>query len=377
MRLATPDRHAERQSRLREQLGAAGLEALVVSSAANVAYLTGLFASTSALVVDQQQLRLIVDGRYAEAAMERAAQIPGLSAIVISSDGSIDEALVAEFVMAGYGRAGFDQDSLTVRRHQDLVVRLAAAGSRATLDPAAGIVERLRAVKDDWELATLRDAASRLSDAAKCIIPKALAGMSEREMAWRIEAELHRVGFDKPAFDTIVAAGPNSAMPHHRAGSRALEAGDLVVLDFGGLLDGYAVDLTRTITVGLPGIRERHLLERVAEAQMAAFKAVAVGRPATVVDDAARGSLVRDGLGEAFSHGTGHGLGLEVHERPRVGRRRTGQEDELLAIGMVFTIEPGAYLAGWGGARIEDDVVVTANGAEWLTDLPRLMWATE
>jgi len=377
MRVATPDRHAARHSRLREQLRAAGLEAVLVSSAANVAYLTGLFASTSALLVDLNELRVIVDGRYGGAARERAAQIPGLSAVVIPSDGSIEEGVVAEFVTAGYSRAGFDEDALTVRRHQDLIARLAAAGSRATLDPTAGMVERLRAVKDDWELATLRDAASRLSDAAKYIIPKALAGMSEREVAWRIEAELHRVGFDKPAFDTIVAAGPNSAMPHHRAGSRALEPGDLVVLDFGGMLDGYAVDLTRTITLGPPGSRERQLLERVAGAQMAAFDAVAIGRPATVVDDAAREAMVREGLGEAFSHGTGHGLGLEVHERPRVGRRRAGQSDERLAAGMVFTIEPGAYLPGWGGARIEDDVVVTASGAEWLTDVPRLMWATE
>ncbi|MEO8678451.1 MAG: M24 family metallopeptidase, partial [Vicinamibacterales bacterium] len=197
--------------------------------------------------------------------------------------------------------------------------------------------------------------------------------MAEREIAAMIETELRRVGFDKPAFDTIVAAGPNSAMPHHRAGDRVLQAGDLVILDFGGMLDGYAVDLSRTITVGRPGSRERRLLEDVAEAQQAAFKAVTVGRPATTVDDAARKILEGKGLGEAFSHGTGHGLGLEIHERPRVGRWRAGQADELLEAGMVFTIEPGAYLPGWGGARIEDDVVVTATGAEWLTDVPRLI----
>jgi Xaa-Pro aminopeptidase len=186
------------------------------------------------------------------------------------------------------------------------------------------------------------------------------------------DVEVRRVGFQKPAFDTIVAAGPNSAVPHYRAGERSLETGDLVVLDFGGLLHGYAVDMTRTIVVGGAGARERRLLEQVAEAQAAAFAAVAIGRPASEVDRAARAVLEREGLGDAFSHGTGHGLGLEVHERPRVARYRPEQPDEPLRAGMVFTIEPGAYLDGWGGARIEDDVVVTPDGAEWLTDVPRL-----
>src|SRR6185295_6882253 len=143
-----------------------------------------------------------------------------------------------------------------------------------------------RAVKDPWELGRLREAGSRLSEAAKCIMPKALAGMAELQVAAVIDTELRRVGFEKPAFDTIVAAGPNSAMPHYRAGDRVLENGDLVVLDFGGVLDGYAVDLTRTITVGRPSEKQRRLLEQVIEAQMAAFAATKSGRPATSVDDA-------------------------------------------------------------------------------------------
>ena len=219
----------------------------------------------------------------------------------------------------------------------------------------------------------MAEAGARLSDAAKCIIPKALAGMAEREVAAVIEAQLRRVGFDKPAFDTIVAAGPNSAVPHYRAGDRRLSEGDLVVMDFGGMLDGYAVDLTRTITIGQPRGRERQLLEHVAAAQAAAFAAIGIGKAATAVDDAARRALEGVGLGDAFSHGTGHGLGLEIHERPRVGRWRADLPDEALQAGMVFTLEPGAYLAGWGGARIEDDVVVTSGGAEWLTDVPRLL----
>jgi Xaa-Pro aminopeptidase len=190
-------------------------------------------------------------------------------------------------------------------------------------------------------------------------------------VAAAIDAELRRVGFDRPAFDTIVAAGPNAAMPHYRAGDRRLAAGDFVILDFGGMWNGYAVDMTRTIAVGGPTDRQRRLLERVAEAQHAAFDAVRVGTPATDVDRAARDLLERDGLGEAFSHGTGHGLGLEVHERPRVAKYRPGLPPEPLLAGMVFTLEPGVYFDGWGGVRIEDDVVVTPDGAEWLTDVPR------
>jgi Xaa-Pro aminopeptidase len=191
-------------------------------------------------------------------------------------------------------------------------------------------------------------------------------------VAATVEAELRRVGFEKPAFDTIVAAGPNSAVPHYRAGDRRLEPGDLVILDFGGMLNGYAVDMTRTIAVGGPNERQRRLLEQVAAAQAAAFAAIEIGRAATDVDRAAREVLERAGLGEAFSHGTGHGLGLEVHERPRVTKYRPELPVEPLAAGMVFTLEPGAYLEGYGGARIEDDVVVTPGGAEWLTDMPRL-----
>lgn len=143
--------------------------------------------------------------------------------------------------------------------------------------------------------------------------------------------------------------------------------GDLVVLDFGGVLDGYCVDMTRTVAIGVADPRQRRVLEQVSEAQATAFKMVGPGQSPEAIDESARSVLVRQGLGEAFSHGTGHGLGLEIHERPRVGPRRAGQSQEPLEAGMVFTLEPGAYFPGWGGVRIEDDVLVTASGAEWLT----------
>lgn len=373
MQAAPAEFHLARHARLRDSMREASLDALVITSLPNIAYLTGLFASSAALVLGCDELRLIVDGRYLGTASARQADLPGLSLDLVSPIGSFEEAIAGAASRHGAGRIGFESTAMTVRQHQDLSTRLAGAGSAASLEATEGLVENLRTLKDSWELGRLRDAGGRLSDAAKYIIPKALAGMRERDVAGIIEVELRRVGFDQPAFDTIVASGPNSAVPHHRTGDRRLGAGDLVVMDFGGMLDGYAVDLSRTIVVGPASAKAQDLLGQVAAAQQAAFEAVQIGRAATEVDAAAREVLVRAGLGEAFTHGTGHGLGLEVHERPRVTRYRPALPVELLDAGMVFTLEPGAYLPGWGGVRIEDDVAVTTEGREWLTDVPRLM----
>jgi Xaa-Pro aminopeptidase len=231
------------------------------------------------------------------------------------------------------------------------------------------LVEDLRIVKDDWELGVLRDAAARLSDVAKCILPKALAGRTERQVAADLEFEMRRVGFERPAFDTIVASGPNGALPHYRSGDRTLESGDLVVIDFGGVLNGYAVDVTRTLALGGGGKREREAIDAVAGAQTAAIQAIRPGQAPEAIDRAARAVLERAGYGEAFTHSTGHGLGLEVHERPRIVPERPGVTEPPVEAGMVFTIEPGAYFPGWGGVRIEDDVVVTMAGSEVLTDV--------
>jgi Xaa-Pro aminopeptidase len=372
MQLAPPDHHLARHARLRDDLRAASLEALLVTSLPNLAYLTGLFATAGAAVVSHDRVSLVIDGRYAAAARARGNEL-GLDVVMVPTSGSYDEAITGVLGTFTNSRVGFEAGHMTVRHHRDLLARLTAADSKIEMAATEGLVEQRRAVKDAWELQTLQEAARRLSDAAKCIIPKALAGQSERQVAAGIDAELRRVGFDRPAFDTIVAAGANSAMPHYRAGDHQLANGQLVILDFGGLLNGYAVDLTRTIAVGGPDSRQRRLLEQVADAQAAAFGAIRVGRPATDVDGAARAVLERAGLGDAFSHGTGHGLGLEVHERPRVAKYRAELPAEPLQAGMVFTLEPGAYLEGWGGVRIEDDVVVTTGGAEWLTNVPRLI----
>jgi Xaa-Pro aminopeptidase len=178
-------------------------------------------------------------------------------------------------------------------------------------------------------------------------------------------------GYERLAFDTIVASGPHAALPHHRAGDRILGAGDLVVLDFGGVLDGYCCDLTRTVSIGPPSPEARRLYIAVYDAHQAAIAAIRPGVESTAVDAAARRVLEARGLGEAFGHGTGHGLGLEIHEEPRITRPRPDVPSVPLVPGMVFTVEPGAYLPGFGGVRIEDDVLVTDTGCEVLTSVPR------
>jgi Xaa-Pro aminopeptidase len=348
-----------------------GLDALLVTSLTNVAYLTGLFASAAGVVITRNHITLITDGRYLGIAEALAADLPGLELVITPASKPFDQAFAEALCNVGNGRAGFESVHLTVKRFQDLEQRLRTMSPGVQLEATEGLVERLRVLKDDWELEVLAEAGVRLSEAAKCIIPKALAGMREREVAAIIEAELRRVGFDKPAFDTIVASGPNSAVPHYRAGDRILTKGDLVVLDFGGMFKGYAVDMTRTITLGPATDRQRRLLEDVGAAQDAGFSVVREGVLATDIDRATRESMSESGLGDAFGHGTGHGLGLEVHERPRVAPFRADAPGEPLTPGMVFTIEPGAYFPGWGGARIEDDAALTKTGAVWLTDVPR------
>jgi Xaa-Pro aminopeptidase len=200
-------------------------------------------------------------------------------------------------------------------------------------------------------------------------------GVAERQFAAEIDWRLKAAGFDRPAFETIVASGPNAALPHAHAGDRVLGDGDLVVLDFGGVYRGYCVDLTRTVALGAPTAEMRRVYNAVDGAQREAIRACAVGVGAGEIDAAARRALREFGLAEAFGHSTGHGLGIEVHEAPRIGpSRRTpsGQAiaDDVIEPGMVFTVEPGAYLPGWGGVRIEDDVLMTDTAVEILTNVP-------
>lgn len=373
MRVAPADLLAARIARVRAACAARELDALLLTSLPNIAYLTGFFASDAAVLISRDAVVLIGDSRYAESLRTRARACDLITPIVLPAGTSYDDGIVDRLTALHGARVGFEASHLTVARHAHLLRGLRASAEPARLEACDGVVEQGRATKDEWEVAILRDGAERLSGVAKCILPKALAGRTELDVAAEIDSALRRVGFARSAFDTIVASGPHAASPHARPGGRRIEPGDLVVLDFGGVLDGYCTDLSRTVVAGTPTARQQQVIDRVIEAQAAAFAAVRAGAAPESVDAAARATLAGYGWADAFTHGTGHGLGLEVHEAPRVSRARPTASEPPLGAGMVLTLEPGAYFPGWGGVRIEDDVLVMEKGAEWLTDAPRTL----
>ena len=372
MRLAPPDLLHRRLTRLRQALVSADLDALIVTSLPHISYLTNFFGSAAVAIVTSEGIQLLSDGRYESVIRARAGEYPVLAPALVPQALSYEEALINQLRELAARRVGLEESHITLRRYRSIEAAR-QTGRLPELVATEGLVETLRAEKDVWEIAVLREAAARLSECAKRILPKRLAGQTEREVAFSIDVELRRAGFDRPAFETIVAGGEHAALPHHRASDRRIVAGDLVVLDFGGVLDGYAVDLTRTMPVERTGHRERAVLEAVTGAQAAALAEVEPGVAPERVDASAREWLARAGLAEAFTHSTGHGLGLEVHERPRIGPARSSGPEPPLTPGMVCTIEPGVYFPGWGGVRIEDDVLVTTMGAERLTDVPALL----
>ncbi|HEY7474222.1 MAG TPA: Xaa-Pro peptidase family protein [Vicinamibacterales bacterium] len=356
----------ERLRDVRELCERQAFDAFVVSSLHNITYLCGFRGTAGLLVVTAQGEQMIVDGRYLSAA-EEALRSAGLSeAQVERVERRYDLTLADLLKSLKARRVAFEAEHVTV-------AGLAAwqrAGGGITWEPTEKIVEKQRAIKDDFEIAALRRGGRALSAVARELPSWIRAGRSELDLARDIDAAIERAGFSAPAFPTIVASGPNSAQPHARPTARRLEAGDLVLLDFGGILDGYCVDLTRMAVPGQVDSRAASLFDAVRAAQAAAIANVRAGVPAAQVDAAARDVLDARGLGDAFLHGTGHGLGLEVHEAPRISRADSGTADVLEAR-MVCTIEPGAYLDGFGGVRLEDDVLVTAEGCEVLTDAPR------
>jgi Xaa-Pro aminopeptidase len=370
MALATSASLGARHATVRRALEALSLDALVVTNPTNIRYLTNHAGSAGTLVATAGALHLLVDFRYQEAIrqfQQTEAACPSMQ--VWSVAASYDEALLDCLAQIGVSTVGFEAGHLTVARHEWLVKAAASRRLDMGLRATERVVEQARVKKDDGEIATLRDAARRLAPVAQAAFASVRPGVSERAIAARIDAAIRDAGYERTAFDTIVASGPNGALPHYRAGDRLLERGDLVVLDFGGVLDGYCSDLTRTVALAPPSAEARRVHQAVRDAQQAAIDAVKPGIATTDVDRAARQVLEANGLGEAFGHGTGHGLGLDVHEDPRVTRPRADMAPVPLEPGMVFTIEPGAYLPGWGGVRIEDDVLVTDRGCEVLTSV--------
>jgi Xaa-Pro aminopeptidase len=358
---------------VRQRLIELQLDALVVIALPNILYLTNFSGSSAMVVVTAERLFFLTDSRYVTAITDMRGEPYECSGLeLVEVEGSYD-ARVARLLSDASAdqqrvRVGFEAAHLTVSRLTWLEQHV---DRRVELTQTQGVVERIRLVKDGYELATLRRAGRLLSDVAAEVLRAVRAGQTERDLALDIDWRIRRAGFERTAFETIVASGPNAALPHARPTERNLSEGDLVVLDFGGVYDSYCVDLTRTVSIGPASARARQVHAAVLNGHDQALAAVRPGASRFAVDEAARAVLDTEGMGAAFGHGTGHGLGLEVHEDPRITRRRSDvdSQDEALAAGMVFTIEPGAYFPGWGGVRIEDDVVVTPRGAELLTDV--------
>jgi Xaa-Pro aminopeptidase len=359
------DRRSERQDCLRRRLAESALDALLVSHPPNIRYLTGFTGSAAMLLVSAERTVLLTDPRYA---VQAPAEVRGLAEVEIEP-ANLWERL--KIVVAGLrpGVLGFERDRVTVEGAE----RLAPVGA-LRLAPVSGYVEGLRLTKDASEVAAIRAAAALALEALDELLPTLRPGESERAIAARLEAALRVRGSEWHPFQTIVASGPNSALPHARASARTLQAGEFLLLDFGAQVDGYCADLARTVVVGAPAdSRQRQVYDAVRSAEWTALTGIRAGMSGREADALARRSLADAGLAEAFRHSLGHGLGLEVHENPRLSPTAEGR----LPVGAVVTVEPGVYFEGWGGVRLEDDVLLTSEAPELLSpgapELPEVL----
>jgi Xaa-Pro aminopeptidase len=349
-----------RINRLRLSFSKLGVDALLVTHLPNIQYLCGFSGSAGLLLVETSRATLFTDSRYTFQAREEVSGVH----VQIARQGLL-RALV-DFFKARSGRKvlAFSAAQLTVAQKNTLA---GSFGKSVRWKVAEGLVEGLRAVKDAEELARMKDAAVLISDVFTDTLPKIKVGVSEIHVAAEIEYRIKKMGASGPSFETIVAAGPRSAWAHAQPTSKQIAKSELVVLDHGAILRRYCSDMTRTVFVGKAPGKIRNAYHAVLEALETAKSEVRPGVQAGQVDAAARKVLKKYGLAQYFTHSTGHGLGIEVHEMPRVGK----SDETVLQENMVITVEPGVYLEGVGGIRIEDDVVVTANGAVNLTTARR------
>ncbi|HSB39514.1 MAG TPA: Xaa-Pro peptidase family protein [Gaiellaceae bacterium] len=334
---------SERLETLRRSLE----EPLLVTNVVNVRYLVDFSSSNAALVLEPERVRLFSDFRYAEA----ARAVEGVEFV------ETKRSLVAALAELLEGRIGFEADAVSYASWETL-----SAGG-LDLVPRRGLVEALRAVKDEEELDAIRRAGAITSAAYERLAEERFVGRSERDLAWRLDELFRELGAHAPAFETIVASGANGARPHARPGDRVVGAGETVVIDAGAMVDGYCADCTRTFATGPLPEELKSAYAACLEGQLAGLEATRAGVTGVEADAAARERIEAAGLGETFGHGLGHGVGLQVHEAPRLSR----ESSDTLAAGNVVTVEPGVYLEGLGGIRIEDLVVVTDGGPEVLT----------
>ncbi len=350
------DRRSERLAALRDTLETAHLDGLLLTSLANIRYLTGFSGSSALVLVTQRDVVLITDFRYATQVREEVGELARVAVEGQSLWAGLWR-LLPEF--SGVEVLGYESAHLV---HRDFE-RLMGAGSRWHWRPTSELVERLRERKDPDEVEHIAAAAAVAARALERTVRAVRVGMTELEIAGELERALRREGSMGFPFETIVASGSRAALPHARAGTRAVSRGDFLLIDFGAIVHGYCADVTRTFVVGRASAEQRAVYEIVRGANERVEKAIRSGMTGRDADALARQYIEERGYGDAFGHSLGHGIGLEVHEAPRLARTA----DTPLPEGAVVTIEPGIYRAEWGGVRIEDDVVLLADGARVLT----------
>jgi Xaa-Pro aminopeptidase len=355
-----PEIHAARRRRAQQLVRESAADAALITAGPNVRYLTGLASSNAALLLPAEGdgAILATDSRYTGAARRDAPDLELLE------ERFIETRLAAEASRRGLRRLAFEAHEMTVERHALLTVR----ADGLVTQPFGRQIETLRMVKDPAEIEKI-EVACGLTDAAFAeVLPRIRPGISERELATALDYAMAVLGAERPAFDTIVASGPNGAIPHHAPAGRELARGDLVTMDFGALYDGYHADMTRTVALGAVADWQREIYELVALAQRAGIAMLDDGVEAGAVDAAARDVIEAAGHAGHFKHGLGHGVGLEIHEAPMLGYGRTGKLTDRVPV----TVEPGVYLPAEGGVRIEDVLVVTAGDrARFLTSTTR------
>lgn len=358
------DSYRTRRERLQARLKAQRLVGLLVTNLTNIFYLTGFRGSAGVALVTLDESLLWVDPRYTLQARE---QVQGLE--VVEVKGKILQEVVRWVRRALLDRVGYDDSSLTCREFAYLE---SGKSSKPRWVPAGGVIEDLRVVKDSEEIDSIRQAGRLTTEVFDEVRSQVRPGIRERDLAVEIEYRMKRKGAEGAAFETIVASGRRSAWPHARPSSKLLEKNELVIVDLGAILRGYAADMTRTLYLGTPGREVRRIYDAVHSVQQRVITACRGGRPAGDLDALARRALQRKKLAAHFTHSTGHGVGLEIHENPRLGRGvRT-----RLRNGCVITVEPGVYLESWGGIRIEDTVLVTKGTPEVLTPWANEVWYT-
>ncbi|MBN1690224.1 MAG: aminopeptidase P family protein [Dehalococcoidia bacterium] len=343
---------------LRDTFESHDIDGALIGSASNRRYLSGFTGSAGWLVISNQRVCLAVDFRYVEQARQ---QSPDIEVLYIKGD--INNWLADLAADMGICRLGIESDHLSLTTYNTICMAARAAGKKYEVTPVRSLVEKLRAVKDAQEIANITKACSIADRALEQIVAACKVGLTEKQLAWQMESFMRREGSEPLPFDIIAASGPNSALPHASPTDRLISEGEPITIDFGARCGGYCCDITRTYIIGKMDEQFNKVYNTVLGAQTTAIALIKDGMSAGAVDKLVRDMIDKAGYGEFFGHGLGHGIGLDAHERPRLGP----SADDILLEKMVFTVEPGIYLPGWGGVRIEDTVTIAGGKALALT----------